>query len=38
MKVAAQEHTAWLFISRHTLLGPHGEGWQGFFGGCSAVI
>ena len=24
-----QEHTAWPLISRHWLLGPHGDGWHG---------
>jgi hypothetical protein len=34
-----QEHTAWLSTTRHTLLGPHGLGKQGFVGqtGATAV-
>lgn len=31
------EHTAWLFIIRHTLLGPHGLGKQGFAGQAGAT-
>lgn len=26
------EHTAWLFFSRHILLGPHGDGVHGYTG------
>ena len=31
-----QEHTAWLSTTRHTLLGPHGLGKQGFAGQAGA--
>lgn len=32
-----QEHTAWLFITLHLLLGPQGDGLQGFTCACSKL-
>lgn len=34
---STQEHTAWSFISRHLLFGPHGVGWHGFCGACTKI-